>query len=261
MLSWQKRPRVYRAHGYRALPVRYRRSQLGRPVRLPVERKYVDYYQKNMEVQQASQGAALYGNTFASPLGTGCLNAVQQGTSALQRDGNVIVVTSVHLHGTVHCDAVHSGLTAPFPVITPTVLIALVLDLRSNHKATDIDPSKVFEAPGYTNADVDKLGTLALRNMDHISRYKILAFRRIRLFPQEYMVTNTDIHTTGYSAPFALRKSMRLPVTFGGNSGTVSDIQDHAIHVVAVLDYKLTLAAAPATNVSLNYNCRTRFVG
>lgn len=259
MLSWQKRPRVYKARGYRA-GLR-RRSQLGAPVRLPVERKYIDYFQKGHEVQQASQGAALYANTFCSPLATGCLNAITQGTSALQRDGNVVVVTSVHIHGTIHCDAVHSGLTAPLPVITPTVLIALVLDLRSNHKSTDIDPSKVFEAPGYTNADVDKLGTLALRNMDHISRYKILAFRRVRLYPQEYMVANNDIHTTGYSVPFALRKSMRLPVSFGGNTGSVADIQDHALHLIAILDYKMTLSAAPATNVSLNYNCRTRFVG
>lgn len=169
-----------------------------------------------------------------------------QGSGATNRDGRRIVMKSIQLSGSI--------ITAPNPdeadmPAQAQYFVALVQDTQTN--AAQLSSEDVFANPGANAATAAN----PFRDLERSTRFKVLKSWYLK---QPMLTSLNDAAATGSVSGSAVRFSyyskLSIPVEFVANAGTVADVQDNSLHLIA---YTNSTGLAP----SISYNCRVRFVG
>lgn len=197
---------------------------------LGIEKKYIDYTFGATVIQAAWAGAEM------DPAAN-CLAAPTQGSGETQRDGRKITIKNIHVNGAVYRDS-GGVMTAQ-----STVHVALVLDtqtLKQQLSAEDV----------YNDANNVEF---SYRDVDHLSRFKVLWSRRFVMGNDAGGWNGVALNVAGDRKNFSINKAVNIPVTFSAAAGSVADIEDNSLHIIAVssqgaIDY-------------LAYESRIRFVG
>jgi len=252
-----RRPSNRRTGGYVGIELKCLDQALSAQVKVPTT---------ELEPNEFSQ--CLIGNISADPAAMGCLNAPGTGPAFYQRDGRQIYMKSIHVTGQLQLLALDQVTAASFHA--PTCIIALVLDTQANAAANTL--GDVFVNPLGAQNGIDANGAMRgvtnpLPNLEKRTRYRILKLKRI--------VFNTDTFpnsaATADSYLTALKTKMfqithrfkgrGLPVTFTGTNaggyGTIANISDNALHMVAYTG----VAALDFPAYQIVYNSRLRYVG
>lgn len=171
-----------------------------------------------------------------------CLNAIGQGDGENQRDGRKYTMLSVHLRGSILFQQ-----TAASVQTADWVRILLVLDTQTN--AAQFNAEDVLD-DNFTDAD---LKITAFRNLEYTSRFKVLAERTVRK-PAAMAYNGTNMLGMNASVPWKIDRNFKggIPVLCTGTAGTVANIVDNSLHILAI--------SVNSGNL-LRYCSRVRFVG
>ena len=187
--------------------------------------------------------------TALNPVGTGCTNSISVpalGDAESERNGKQYAITGVHLRGDIR----HLGSqVSAVPFADVKVRIVMYIDTQTN--GTEATGSDIMATAGSDN-------TLAFRNLQYSSRFKILMDRIIQIHPDEtYDVTAGKYSTGGTIKHFKMNKNFKVPLKVNcksaGSTANVSSVVDNNIGVIACCD--------AANWVQLEYATRVRFVG
>lgn len=127
--------------------------------------------------------------------------------------------------------------------------IALVLDTQCNGAL--LNSEDVFKNPSGDAV----LAASPYRNLQYVERFKVLAWRRIRLVQPTIVWDGTNLEQGGTNTPFTMSVDLKgLQVTFSGTTETIANITDNSLNLVAYSNFGDT---AP----TLSYNARLRFTG
>lgn len=174
------------------------------------------------------------------------LSAPAQGDGEQNREGRKILVKSVQINGTIHVEKQADQTAGDNGV---TVFVALVQDMQTN--GAQLNSEDVFTNP----IGVNVVGADPLRNMQYTSRFRVLATRRINIYPPPMTYDGTNIEQAGVQRPFHIFKKLSMPVGFTTTaSAGYSGVVDNSLHVIA---YASNTTMSP----SISYNARIRFVG
>lgn len=224
---------------------RGRRNSRAIDALLETDSKYFDTYANGTSAASTDASGA-----EVDPATVLCLNAMAQGDTDVTREGNKIVVTGVSIRGQVvsaggqdQADAVGSTFTRIF----------LVQDKQttggSAATGTQLNSEDVFTNPGgqaLSAADV-------FRNRNHSTRYKVLSSIVVQMPPIPVGTDGTNTVSYGnHNVPFEIYWKGKIPVKFQSNNGTIADIVDNSLHVLA---YSSQLAS------SVSYVSRVEFLG
>ncbi len=173
------------------------------------------------------------------------LFAPVQGTGAQNRDGRKVKMTSIEISGVVD---VSSQVNQTATDVSGKVFIALVLDKQTN--AAQLNSEDVFDNQSASVA----LAASPMRDLERSTRFRVLKKWEFVIAQPEMVFDGTNIEQMGYHKAFYLKMGLGQTVEFIANGGTVADIQDNSLHMVA---YCSNTSLAPR----LNYNCRVNFIG
>jgi len=183
----------------------------------------------------------------ADPATLNCIFAPTQGTGAQNRDGRRVVMKSVQINGVVRSN-IQSAQSALDPGVV--IMISLVLDKQSN--AAQLNSEDVYTNPG-ANAE---LAAFPLRDLERSTRFRVL--KTVLIDQLQNMNTGNDAAGTfdiqGKAVPFSFFVKLNEQVEFVANGGTIADIQDNSLHIIA---YTTDVTSVPA----IAYNARVRFMG
>lgn len=206
------------------------------------ELNFYDTFRTTVNISSAGDATA----AEYDPSAELCLYAPKQGAGASDRLGRKTLMKSIHMSGIIGVDdkdaqvALRSG---------ALYFVALVLDTQTN--GAQLNSEDVYTNP---SGDVKSIACV-LRDMERISRYKILATKRITTV--QNLNTGVEgaetIDINGIQMPFEFFIPLNIPVEHIADGGTVADIQDNSIHL---LIFCTNAEAAPY----VSYNCRVRFV-
>lgn len=190
------------------------------------ELKFVDY---------AFNGSV--SNTWAplNPSGVGCLNAVAQGAGESERIGRKITNHSLHIRGVISMP--------PTTALARTVRIIIVKDTQTN--GAQLSASSVIAPSGVSK------NYLGWRNLEHVSRFQVLMDNLFVIQP-DIASDGTDLHGNSPMRNFNLNVKCAGTTLFDDPTAQVSSITDNSYHIIA---------CASAGGVSLEYNCRFRYMG
>lgn len=249
--SYSSGPRAYKIAAARAavrrsaLLLRARSRRLrSRNIRtggfLGIEKKFYDTSANGALVSDATMVT-----TRADPATVLCISAPEQGDGESQRDGKKIKIVSAHVHGSIVVP-VQANQTAADNM--PKVMVALVLDTQSNGaqlKAEDV----------FTNPSAQATTCIVpLRNLQYSKRFKVLATKLIQPPTPTMAFDGTNIEVNGTIATFKINKKLNLDVNFTGTTAGIANVVDNSLHIIAV-------ANSIASNPTLTYNARVRFIG
>lgn len=202
---------------------------------LPEKWKWRDYSDDDGAIATTLDGAEM------DPAATSCLNSMVQGDTQSTRNGNQIIVKSIFLNYSIFNDVVSDQADA---LAEGYVRLLLVLDKQTNGVQMDSEDVWACESG---------LKTLAMRNLYYTRRYEVLMDRLVHVSRKyafnDAAATGSIASATVYGQYF---KPCSIPVEFDGNAGTVADIVDNSLHLIAV---------SSGAGYKLTYNCRIRFVG
>lgn len=168
-----------------------------------------------------------------------------QGTGATNRDGRRAVMKSIQISGNLRSAPQINQAAID---LAGDYYVALVLDKQTN--AAQMNSEDVFANPSASAV----LAAAPLRDLERSTRFQVLKQWKGR-FPQPVAVYDgTNIEVGGWELPFTYYSKLNIGVEFVANGGTVADIQDNSLHLVAYC----TNTGLAAT---VNYNCRIRYVG
>jgi hypothetical protein len=182
------------------------------------------------------------------PATVNCISAPAQGDGEQNRDGKKMVITAVHVKGQIRRLAQTNQTSVP---TSNAAVVALVLDTQSN--GAQINSEDVYEASPGGVASV----TMAQRNMQYSSRFKVLKYKRIAFDAPNMAYDGTNIEVGGQTRNFKFDLSKcKIPVNFTSTTEGLSNVTDNSLHVIAFAD----VSTAPDT-LQISYNSRIRFVG
>lgn len=209
---------------------------------LAIERKFFDTSKTATAVAASTDmSSAEY-----DPTGS-CLNYPVQGSGASTREGDFYYIDSVEVSGWCGASAQVDQTGADQ---APVVKAYLVLDKFTN--AAQLNSEDVFVNPSGSNT----LCANPFRNIKNESRFDILDSVYLQMTPPTLSYDGTNIEQSGQTHSFVLRKrfSPPLKVSCVANGGSVADIRDNSLHVIAT---------ANNTNFApvMAYNARIRFRG
>lgn len=198
-----------------------------------IERKFVDTtYTNTVSGAWAGGEADPAANTLCAPT---------QGDGESNRDGRRIVIKQIVLTGSVQ--RLRAADQADVREAS-VVHVALVQDTQTN--GTQLSAEHVY-------VDANNV-EYTPRNLQYSQRFRVLWSRRFVLYDT---CAFTDAANTGsvvgVSRLFHKVLSVNIPVNFIGNAGSVADIADNSLHVIA--------CGSEGAIDSLKYQCRVRFVG
>ncbi len=203
---------------------------------LGLERKFFD----------VESAADAFATTWAAmePATTN-LTAVAQGDGESNREGRKFSILSIHLKGFVKRPASEST-TGPFG--DETVRVCLVQDKQTN--GAQLTATDVMDG-GQTE------DYLAFRNLQFTKRFNVLWDRTFTLPVSRGAMNEGSINlfaTADVRVPFTVNKTFNNPiqVTMSGTTADIANVTDNSIHVIGV---------GSATSVTLDYQCRIRFMG
>ncbi len=182
----------------------------------------------------------------ANPSATITLNTVIQGDGESNRDGRKINMKSLQVNGIVQ---VAAQATATSADIATYVYVAIVHDKQTNGAV--FLSQNVFTNPSANAA----LAASPFRNLQFQSRFKVLAFKRIKLPMAEAAGISSSMEIAGFQVPFSLKVNLKgMPVVYSNTTGVVASITDNSLNMCVFCS---NTNAAPA----LSYNSRLLFVG
>lgn len=173
-----------------------------------------------------------------------CLFSPTQGSGAEQRDGVKCLMKSIYITGMIRQETLHDQ---PDLVEGNAYAIALVLDTQTNK--AQLNAEDVY--------DIDAPINCMRRVMENSERFKVLKTWQGRL-PSCPGVTDgaNTCSIAGAVTPFRANIKLNIPVKFLANAGTVADISDNSLHLIAMVSHN-----TPAAHVDLEYKARVRFSG
>lgn len=171
----------------------------------------------------------------------GALCCPTKGTGPSNRDGDKICITGVHIRGHINLEKQQDQADA---IRAQQYCIALVLDTQTNGVALDAESVFVQTDPE----------TCSFRNLQYSNRFKVLKVWRGALYYTNAMTDGANTASmSGLGRTFKADINCKIPVSFAGDAGTVADITDNSLHVIA--------CASTAATISCTYYARVRFVG
>lgn len=199
-----------------------------------IETKYVDQTKAETSFVASNAGGEL------DPATNNCLNAVAQGTTQNQRDGQSYHIKSVNVRGSIYRKSTADA-TAAWNYTTGW--IALVLDTQSN--GAQLNSEDVYTSVG--------LPSQSFRNLQYAPRFRVLKYFEFNFDSPNMSFDGTNIERGGQVVPFNFYvKNLNIPVRCTDTGATVADIQDNSLHIIG---------AASDTSPYISYESRVRFVG
>lgn len=231
-------PRFY--NRYAAAPriplKRTRRFYGGNP---QIEKKFLDSSRASMPITSPTDasGAQMDPTTLLA------LNSLVQGTSQSTRVGNKIYVLNCYVKGSVRILKEVNQVAADQ---TCQIFVALVKDTQTN--GAQLNSQDVF-----VNTSAAAFGCPSpMRNLLFHKRFKILKQDTFTLKPSTLSYDGTNLEQGGDSKDFEWFCKLNMPVEFKANAGTVADIVDNSLHLIA-------FASGQEGSPELTYNARIRF--
>jgi len=175
----------------------------------------------------------------------GCIGCPAQGDGASNRDGRAYVVKSIDIRGVV-LRAVQTNQTAGD--ICPTIYLALVQDMQSN--GAQLNSEDVFTNPNASS----NTAAAPLRNMNFITRFKVLDSCTMDLSQLPITYDGTNIEQAGQTNAFELKWRGAVKVNCSGTTQNINQVQDNSFHLIG-------FASSVNMVPQICYNVRTRFVG
>lgn len=184
------------------------------------------------------------------PVTIDCLNSMVQGDGEQERLGRHIVMHSIKVKGHVELPLKEdSGI----PLDQIGIKCYLILDKQTN-------AAQMLSAQVFTNQGAAIDGTTQLfRNMQHTDRYTVLDSYSTVIKPNQTVSTDaggvaTFFHHGKVIHNFSLgyRWPRGKKVLYAGTTGTIANIQDHSLHVLAFADEAGEVA-------QIVYNARLRY--
>ena len=208
-----------------------------------MEKKFYDTYLVNATINSTADCSSGEQDQSA----TICATTIPQGDGESQRDGRKAEILSVHYKGTILIpERANQSTQTTYPI----VYIAMVLDTQTN--GTQIVSENVFENPSAST----RLCVTPLQNLENQKRFRVLKVWRHDFMPATNGSTGSTFDTHGYSKSFDLFHKFKTPlkINYSNTTESIASTADNSVHLIA---YCSATGATP----TLNYNCRTRFVG
>ncbi len=172
-----------------------------------------------------------------------CISGTAQGDTEDTRDGRVYHITACYINGLVSLPVAEMAVA---PTGDIQYVIKLVLDTQTN--GAQLTATDVMDGSGTED-------TLAFRNLQHTSRFKILGTRKgiIRPWNLNEGAVNSFAHGESLRAfNFVWVPKTPLKVICSNTGSTITGITDNSLHVIA---------CATSTSAQLEYQVRLRFTG
>lgn len=220
------------------------RPRRGRPTAtgLGIELKFYDTSLVAAALTSSSDGTA----GEQDPSATILLNTVVQGDGESNRDGRQIIMKSLDITGIIHVPAATNQTVT---VNAANVMIAVVWDKQTN--GVTIASENVYKNIG-ANAI---LCTSPYRNLQFVTRFRILKTLHFQLAQTEMAFDGTNIEFDGFHRQFTLHVDLPdIPVNYSAGTETVANITDNSLHLIA---WANNVGQVP----TISYNSRLRFVG
>lgn len=196
------------------------------------------------------------------------INVPKRGSDPTTRDGRQYRMRRLDIHGQVDVKPVgyEQGIAHSAAVIT----LSLVLDTQANGNYPSVydiymEPALPRGGAGSLQADNPVLSSHPFRNLANVKRFRVLKSVMVKLPPQIHSDgTNTSI--AHYSSKtFNMSVDLKnLQVNCLADEGTVADISDNALYLVACRDTDCGDGAttpAGAGEIVISGHSRFRFTG
>lgn len=178
------------------------------------------------------------------PTGLLCLNSMAQGDSESERLGRHIRMKSIQIRFHIVSPIVANAAVLQDDKV---VFIALVLDKQTN--AAQMNSEDVYENQGTSG----QFSTMPLRDMEHTDRFRILWTKRVILKTSQAYVNDgaNNFDRAGVVRKVDCFVNLRnMKVLFKGTTGTVANIMDNSLHVIAFTNESI---------VNISYQSRLRY--
>lgn len=200
------------------------------------ESKYFDLEQTATAVAESTDwtGTALAAGTIALPT---------SGSGISQRVGNKIAIYKIAIRGIIRTVAETTNVAFP----PPANRLILFVDQQTNGIA--VGPEVLMDAP--TTATVADT-FVSMQNIDNFGRFRVLRDMVIKpISTTDVNVSATSSSSANSDMPFKMTIRFRKPliVKFRASAGTIGDIVDNSIHL---------LAQKSGTGYTSNITFRTR---
>lgn len=182
------------------------------------------------------------------------LNGLAQGTAIDQRIGNRAIIKKIQVNILVNSPAVLN--VSDVAVIRnwrPVIRLAVVLDTQANGSAPT--GGDIYLTP---TSSTDTSGSLTLRNLDHVARFKILAVKTLNWTPSETAGSATTLSLSSHSRLVSFTIPLTLLTHYDGTGLNYADMTTNAISLMAQVNSENVATKLP---VRFDYNVRTRFIG
>lgn len=178
------------------------------------------------------------------PAATLCLCAPTMGTGASQRDGRKIVMKSISMRGKISRNVGSDQADVRSPSV---VRVAVYLDTQTNGQQSQGE--EVYDDTHAAGIDVYGHKVLANGNRFRILWTQMFPLWDVGSFNDNAGATGSISSNCHY---FEFYKRLDVPVTFTANAGTVADIADNSLHIIA---------CSSGSTDYIAYQSRVRFVG
>lgn len=201
---------------------------------LGIEKKFID------TVKTSTNLVAAWAGSEVDPAAN-ALCCPTKGTGPSNRNGDHIVIKSIQVRGIIRSQAYTDQADPPGPA---SFTVLLVLDKQTNGAQLSGEEVMVDTAPK----------EFSFRNLQYSRRFTILKSLRGSL---HQIVSMADGANTGSfqsnERHFNWFVRCNIPVNFKGDAGTVADIVDNSLHIIA--------CSTDANALTIKYHARCRFVG
>lgn len=177
-----------------------------------------------------------------------CLSAVPQGNADSERVGSQIIIKSISVRGLL---VQPSGIDTLKPKFDTLVRLQLVQDTQTNG-------TQLF-APDVMQATASALLEIAsYRNLAQSGKFKVLSNTMVQVVPNSTSKGGggaSSFANPQLLSPFMINVDFLsgIEVNFSGSGGTISDVVDNSIHLIATAVGTETLSAV------LSYVSRIRY--
>lgn len=205
------------------------------------ERKYFDSYKSALTLATTVD----WTGTEADPNSLNCLFAPTEGSDINNRIGRKVSIVKLAIRGMIH---VPSQTNQSAGDTSSVVRLIVYVDQQTN--GAQAQGENLMAAPGAATG-LNCMSTW--QNAANFGRFRVLKDKTIKLLQPEMVYDGTNIEQSGHVLPFKFTFKFSKPIITrfnASNAGTVGDIIDNSLHMVAVCQ---TASLAP----TLSYQART----
>lgn len=170
--------------------------------------------------------SATWAGTEVDPNTVDTLVAPTVGAGINQRIGKAIHIHKIKIRGRIYTPTIEATANAP-----PTIQIRLVLCLDKQTNSSQMQGEQLFPSSAATNVAVN-----AFQNIDNFGRFLVLKDKTFTLQNPNMSGDNSSKDVSALGIPFKLNYRFKKPlqVRFNAtNGGTIADIVDNSLHMLA----------------------------